>query len=311
MTPPAEVSAAARLEVDRKRLQSRFARAARRTRRRCDPDAIHDARVALRQLEAALDLWRSALRRRTRRRARRELKALRRALGPAREAFISLGLLGERLSDLAPEARHTIEDAHSILRSRVDRLEERAARLCVRSRTERVQRRLERAWSESTAGSDPASSWLSDARARVDLRRDRANAALREAADVGTDEALHAARVTVKRWRYALERLAAVDPAVDTSAHKWLKALQRTLGQVQDLADLRARIARLNASLAPSGTRATVVSLRGLLTTIEAERSECVDEFRRRVAATPSGAGRVPGLASLERVGPERFERRE
>jgi CHAD domain-containing protein len=284
---------AARLASDRNRLLARFARAARRTRERTDPEAIHDVRVAARKLEAGLDLWRSSLPRRRRRRARRTLRALRRALGSAREAQMGLNLLHERLQKLSPEARVAAALIQERLQRRLERLEWRAARLCSPRDAGRVRRRFERAWPDTAQAIGAESLWLEDARARVGSRRTRALAALREATSRTANDALHSARVALKRWRYAMERLAAVDPSTETSEYDWLTAVQEALGRIQDLAVLRAHSARLNARPGDSGTEGRVEGLRGLQRALEEERAEYVSEFCRLAVSNETESGRV------------------
>jgi CHAD domain-containing protein len=62
--------------ADRLRWLGRLERAAQRTRKGNVPESVHDVRVAIRQLQAWLDLWRSILSRRPRRGARRTVGAL-------------------------------------------------------------------------------------------------------------------------------------------------------------------------------------------------------------------------------------------
>jgi CHAD domain-containing protein len=304
--PPAE-TVAARLASDRDRLLARFDQAARRTRRRADSGAIHDVRVAARRLEAELDVWRSSLPGRRRRRARRALRDLRRALGPAREAQIGLDLLHERLQRLPPEARVAAALVQERLQRRLEALERRATGRCGPRDAGRVRRRLERAWPHPSAALGAESLRLQDARSRVGARRTRALAALGQATIRSTDEALHDARIALKRWRYALERLAAVDPATDTSEREWLATVQDALGRIQDLAVLRAHSARLKRLPEVSGTPGGMEGLRGLLRALEEERTAHVSAFCRlaawndtesgRVLAFPPGSGRREGEA--------------
>ncbi len=182
-------AAASRHESDREGLLERLAGAARRVRRRADADAVHDLRVAARQFEAALDLWRGTLRRRPARRARRALRELRRSLGPAREARASLALLNERAPHLSPEGRGVALQVMAGAQGRIERLDERAARLCGRGNTARLLRRIEQAWPGSMAAPRASATWLERAGARIGVRRARAEAALREAQAAPTDDA--------------------------------------------------------------------------------------------------------------------------
>src|SRR5438128_2020420 len=72
-----------RLRASFKRRVAEFAAAARRVRAGADSEAIHDLRVAVRRLLAALKVWRVLMPARERRAATRELRRLRRRVGRA------------------------------------------------------------------------------------------------------------------------------------------------------------------------------------------------------------------------------------
>lgn len=292
MIMPMPEDAPTRLIADGQQLLERLERAARRTRRRGDPESIHDVRVATRKLEAALDLWRSMLPRRRRRRARRALDALRRGLAMAREVEISLRLLRERFGTLPADARIASALLEDRLQQRLERLEARAARRCSRRVIGRVRRRLELTWQGVTVGEGPGISFLEVGRARLARRRNRSLAALSAAAQGDANEMLHTARVVTKRWRYMLERLAATDPTTDASEQGWLEAVQETLGRIQDLAVLRQRAVRLSPRLAPGGREGPSEPTRSLLRSLEAERAACVKKFCRLAARPAPGSSR-------------------
>jgi CHAD domain-containing protein len=280
---------AARLAVDRGRLLDHFLQAARALRRGGDPAAAHDVRVALRRLEAALDLWRSSLPRRRRRRAARALGRLRRAVGPVREARMTADLFERRLASLSPADRAVAEEIARYARRRLGKVERRWAGSFARRRVERVRARYEDAWPSGGRRGAPGPAWLEQACDRVARRRSLAGEALRGGVALGTDEALHAARVAVKRWRYASERLAAVVPATDASSHDWLKSVQRALGFVSDLHVLRAQVLRWarkhGGTAARPGEREPWA---GLLEGIAADRAAHLEDLRRLLTA-PGG----------------------
>jgi CHAD domain-containing protein len=292
MIMPVREDAPTRLFEDGQRLLERLERAARGTRRRGDPESTHDVRVATRRLEAALDLWRSVLPGRRRRRARRALRALRRDLGPAREVEITLRLLRERFGALAADARIASTLLGDRLQQRAGRLEAQAARRCARRVVRRVRRRFELAWEGVVLDEGQGISFVEVGRARLARRRRRGRAALLEAAEGGINELLHTARVAAKRWRYMLERLAAADPATDTSEQVWLEAVQEALGRIQDLAVLRQRAVRLSPRLAPVDCGGSWEPMRSLLEGLEVERAEVVRKFRRLAGTTARGSPR-------------------
>lgn len=282
--------AAERLRRDRQRWLERLEDAGRRTRRRGDPESVHDVRVATRQLEACLDVWRSLLPRRRRRRARRALGGLRRDIGPVREVKTSLDVLRQRFTALPSDARVAAALIQDLLLRRLEPLEARAARRCGRGEMAQVRRRVERVWADVAI--EPATAFLGAGSARLAERRRRGHAAVGEAARDASDEGLHRARVAAKRWRYALERIAATDPSTDVSEQIWLKAVQEALGKVQDLAGLRRRAMRLGPRLAPLGCGVSSEPMRSLLRSLEEERAEHVRKFLQLAAAAGSGAGR-------------------
>ena len=270
---------AVRLALDRDQQLTRFGQAALHLRRRSDPAAAHDVRVALRRLEATLDLWRTSLPRRRRLRAVRAMRRLRRALGPLGEAWMIVNLLHQRASSLPrPDRAIALEIARSAQRQ-LEKLETRSRALCAKRRVKRLRALYEEVWPVRETRWGPGSSSYEHASDRVDLRRALASEALCNGSALGTDEALHAARVAVKRWRYASERLGAVVPTADASTREWLKSVQQTLGCVCDLRMLRTRIVRWAAKHGPSD--AEPASWGGLLRSLEAERLECIVDLRR------------------------------
>ena len=280
------------LARDRGRRLARLVEAARHLRRCSDPAAAHDVRVALRQLEAALDLWRTLLPRRRRRRVARAMGELRRALGPAGEARMIVDLLDQRTESRSPAGRGVALAIALHARQRLEKLTRRSTGLCARRRIERMRATYEHLWPARGSGWDPGPSWFLHACDRVGLRRALAAGALREASALGSDEALHAARVAVKRWRYASERLEAVAPGADAATSLWLKSVQQALGRVSDLRVLRAAILRW----AGKHGRALAGPAKpepwgGLLEGLEAERAGCLVELRRLLAAQPPAGG--------------------
>jgi CHAD domain-containing protein len=276
-------AAAVTEEIERRR--NALGEAAARVRARSDDEAIHDLRVASRRLATALDLWRELLRRRPRRRALRRLRALRRALGPARVAEVQLADLAERLPGEPAAVRIAAHELLERLRRRVARRRRRAARAAgarVVERTGELALRTTRGIARRAAAlEDP----LGHARRRFAAIAGRARAALLEAADVREDGALHRARIEVKKWRYALESLEATGAAPATAARpKDLKTLQDALGSLHDRVELRDRVAREIERRRRDGHAPAVAALGVLVGALERERREKLEEF---LAAMP------------------------
>jgi CHAD domain-containing protein len=278
--------------ADHLRLIGELERAARQARRRSDERAVHDVRVATRRLESALDLLKPVTRRRTRRRARRALRSLRRSLAVARDMQIAVGLLSDRLGELPPAARVLSVQFQERLKQRLSALERRASRVCGRREIDDVRRRFERVWRQPLFEGASEETLLEAAHARQVRRRARADAAIRDAVSRpdAEAEALHGARVHGKRWRYVLERHAAVTGDADRAEQRWLKQIQDALGALQDLSNFRERMSRMSRRAMANG--ASPAAVRALLESCDAGRGARLEEFRR--LALSGDRGRKP-----------------
>jgi CHAD domain-containing protein len=227
----ADARPARALEHARRHLQA-LASAALRVRSGRDGQAIHDLRVATRRLSSTLDAWTHAFDPDAARDARRCLRSLRRQLGRAREREV----LAEQLAVLLVGEPLAIREAAILelqrLERRVDGDRERARRAVRPARVERLRLRLERCLATLAPESDDL---LSAARARTELRRAAAMDALARGSD-GDDEALHRARIAVKRWRYQVEATAGDGEGTRLTE---LRALQQCLGDLHDAVVLR------------------------------------------------------------------------
>jgi CHAD domain-containing protein len=177
-----------------------------------------------------------------RRARRRELQALRRALGAAREAQAGPALLRERLAHLPETARVGGGFVLERLERREKKRERDAARACSRERITRISRRLRRTLRAAVARGPVDPAWLADAHHQLATRVTKAHATLEAAIGSGTDEALHTARLAVKRARYTTEALSGIEPAAQGGAAAGFAAVQEALGRIQDIALLRARL---------------------------------------------------------------------
>lgn len=284
---------AALLAADRERLLGRLESAARRMRRRSDAEASHDVRVATRRLDALLDVWRALLPAKRRRRARRALRALRRALGPAREMRVGSELLRDRLPRVPAAARAAIGVVIERWERSLIGLEKDAAASAAPRAVRRIRRRIERAFPDLPGGPVADIRLAATGRARVLERRRRAVAGVRRAGEEPADERLHAARVAIKRWRYAIERVEAADPGPADPVREALVDFQTRLGRVQDLAVLRNEIRAIGARLDEAGIPEGAAAFRPLLEELEREREQAVEEFLHAVAAADLGEAPV------------------
>ena len=265
------------------RLLDRLADAARRTRRGSDAESIHDTRVAIRRLEAALDLWRDALRPSRRRRAKQALRALRRRIGPAREAEVSAEVLRARMADVSPEAAVAATFVLDRIERRVRRLRGRAAQVCVRGRIERIARRVRRAWRTFPVDPVPTAPLVADARSRLEGHATASRSALASALRSADPEELHGARIAIKRWRYAQECVAETAPDPDPTDHGWMKEAQDSLGRLNDLAVVCRSLARWEHAMSATNPRAGA-PLKELIERLAAERRGELARLARFVA---------------------------
>ena len=281
---PREADFAARVAAHLDQRVSSLAEAATRARSRADDDAIHDFRVSARRLAALLSLWRSFLRDRPRRRATRRMRDLRRALGNAREAEVNLVQLGERVAQEPLPTRLAAADLLMRLRAEVDRGRRATARRASRRRMNALVRRLgdarEPLVPRARAMSDPS------APARLKLERyiARAQHAIAEARAIGSDEAFHAARIAIKRWRYAAEGLAEAGCDAGDTPERMLRRAQQLLGEAHDRAGLRDLVSSEMARLREAGLDPQADALRTLVFDFEGERRQAIERFEREIA---------------------------
>lgn len=280
-------SPSARIAADLLVRARAIAKAAARVRSGHDETAVHDLRVALRRLNAALRLWEDLLAPGPARAARRRIRRMRLALGPLRELEADAQHLLNHRRALPVASRVAAEALLGDLFRRIEKAMRRA-RPAVRPAAARaIRRRVERA----VAGIEARLADLGDpaalARPRVDAAREDAARRLGGALEAGTDDHLHEARVALKKWRYALE---AIPDSVDsTQPMAALRELQEALGRAHDCAMLHERVERRSGKLGERGLSAQSAALIPLLERLEAERRHFVDEAR----------GLAPRLESL------------
>lgn len=288
---------AARLDAEVERLTAALAGAAQRVRAGDDPEAIHDLRVATRRLGEALATWRVLLEGVPAREARRRLRRLRRRLGPVRDEEVRHADLVARLAGAEASLRRALEPVVRRLGRRVERGRRDAARHAAAKRIEAIGSRVAAALRPRAARAAARPDPVPAAVARARRRHEHAGRAIRLAAgNAGTDARLHAARIALKKDRYASEALAAVAPegAPELAGPGRLAALRRAqtaLGTVHDRAALGAWLGR--------GARArTLATLRAR---IAREHRAAVRDARRALAALAAAPARPPARGSRAR----------
>ena len=273
----------------------RLATAAARARHGEDADAVHDLRVVARRLTAALELYRPWIHPRPARRARRCVQRIRRDLRAARDLEVVLADLRARHDDAALPVREALAPLLTTLERRLERQRARTSRAARLKRVERIQRLLGRAFGvRRRAPATPGAQALDE---HVAKRRQQVGDALAYAFEHGDDSTLHAARIRIKRWRYALESASALNPlTVADDLLKRLRLLQGALGRIQDLAVVRAVVARRLARAISRERAADVQGLAPVLQAIAAERAGALGKAYR-LGSTLSGGLPAPALA--------------
>ena len=202
-----------------------------------DRGAVHDLRVATRRLQEVIDFCGDALPHRPARRLARRARRIRRELGPLRNidvlrelvARFSKELNATQRRSLAPVERRLASDAAALRRpGDKDGARKGDARMKVPGVRKRIQalRRGPRL---------PASFSIRKRAAEVvEDRTVTLEAALWEAR-TGSPAALHALRIRIKRYRYALEILDRAGIRKARPAIVSARSAQTSLGEVHDL----------------------------------------------------------------------------
>ena len=269
-------------DVAARDLESRVAmieKTARAVRRGKDERAVHDLRVASRRLDTALRLWEPLLADRPARRARREARRMRRAFTDPRDLEMLRTEWRQRARGASGDLRLVLESMISRLERRIAAASTRTVRSVSRRRVGRLARAIERALAsgDGRVVSAPA---LADR--HVLAMRERALAALEHGFAEGSDEALHAARIRVKKWRYAEEcEVALHRQRSSATVVAELRALQERLGRAHDLDVAGQACLRRARKTERRGLPSATQTLRKLAGQLAREREEAVAEAQR------------------------------
>lgn len=249
-----------------------------------DDEAIHDARVALRRLEAAAGTFRDIMSRDERRELLGALREWRRRFGRARDhEVLAAGLTEPDHLALGGEALRALAESQTAKR---DEARLQAAKWAKPERQRRLEEALRPLLELSVAVR--REELVACGELRCSRRKERARAALERASRTEDDERLHDARIALKRWRYAVEALESVGHKPVRGVRKRLRLLQRELGTVHDRAVLRDLLTSVAGRLRKPkrGDRvANADSLSAIAARVEAQRLEAIRRFRARLAA--------------------------
>jgi CHAD domain-containing protein len=247
-----------------------------------DETSVHQARVASRRLREVLPVAGAAADGADLKRARKQVRRVTRALGPARETDVALGNLSEFAERGVASARALARVRRNLERQRQ---QQRAALLDALSpvRLDKLKRRVEELRAQAA---DPAAlpTAMAEAGRRVARRAVRLSAAIEWAGAVYLADRLHAVRVAAKKLRYALEIDRELHRSRATARIQQLKSLQDLLGRLHDLEVLIDRT-RASQADAAAADRRTSVELDRLVRALE---DECRQLHATYMARRPS-----------------------
>ena len=213
-----------------------------------DGEALHRSRVATRRLREALPLVGG--RTRERRRLRRELRRVTRALGPVRELDVALALAGTLAADwpdLAPALEQVTASLVELRARRRAQLIKRVGRDDVDDLVERTERLFAQASRRGAARPSLDRPRLVE---RIVNRAGNTRSAAESAGALYAPEALHTVRIAAKKLRYALEMARTVRIAGAASAVRRLRQYQNLLGLLHDLQVFSSHVTRVQGRLA-------------------------------------------------------------
>jgi CHAD domain-containing protein len=199
-------------------------------------ESVHQLRVAMRRLRAALALFNSDLPRRTVDSLERELQELGRTVGAVRDLDVLAGAVAKRGRRI--DAR--LEPAVATLLRHVHEQRTAAhALLATALETPRTRRLTERLATVARRGGGGAPAW----KVAADLVRPLLRDVMRGGRGVGASSsarALHRLRIDAKRLRYALEALDGLGGDATRALAGRLADLQDLLGEQRDATTQRA-----------------------------------------------------------------------
>lgn len=281
----------------------------RRVRARGGSAAVHDLRVATRRLQEVLRVCKPFLPTGPRRRLWRRARRIRSGLGAVRDADVLVVRIGSLARHLPISERRAAQAIAAQVRAaaREVRSGARGARSSRGLPVPGVRRRVEALLRATRRSAVPVAT----------RGRRAADASLRAAARLlagarrGDPEDLHALRIRIKRYRYALE-------IVEESGHRDVRPaiaearrLQRCLGRVHDLDVLAALVRGWTSPVGERRLPGGRPAVRALLRRLDADRQRAVGDVRRTLDQSGLVPMTTPKAASrrLSRVGPARSAR--
>jgi CHAD domain-containing protein len=262
-----------------------------------DTEFLHDFRVAVRRMRAALTQIKGVLPRRTQNHYKAEFAWLGQITTPVRDLDVYLLNFDAYRDSLPASARADIEP----LRAFLARHRDNEQRALVKALDGVRFRRLLANWREFLRREVPARSGLSNAtRPVLEVACERIwhvfQLALKEGRAIDAEsppEALHELRKTCKKLRYLMEFFQSLLPARRIKAPiRALKALQDNLGEFQDCAVQIATLKRFSHQMLDEGDAApdTLLAMGMLIDELARRQQTAREEFAQRFGSFDSDA---------------------
>ncbi len=204
-------------------------------------DSVHDARVSTRRIRELLPLLGDPKRRKHIEDLQSRFKRLGRSLGRVRDADVHLTLLASleaRMPHAAPSLvvlrQQREQERLTLVRRLIKRLEKLDAARLIETFDD------QKAWFQSavTSGMRAAHTWRRDLRYTLHERARNTVKAIEHATGVYFPHRVHAARIAIKKLRYAMEIANETRAADRTAAIRELKKAQDVLGELHDRQEL-------------------------------------------------------------------------
>jgi CHAD domain-containing protein len=236
-----------------------------RTLKSCDPERVHDLRVAIRRFNQLLRVLKPCFLGKEMRKIRRQLKTIMNSAGEVRNCDIALKLLskaagGEEVNlslKIKDQRRLRERELRGLLRPWMDRKSSSKWRAALGPALANMEQTLAEEPIESTAQ-----------RELPRMARDFFKKGKRAAGTKASIEELHQFRISAKKFRYTLELLDCVCDDSLVRLQEPMKRTQTLLGDINDIATLQQMV------LGHKGAHAVEQWL-------EKRQQKRIDEFRR------------------------------
>src|SRR5205809_1328586 len=199
-----------------------------------DAEALHDFRVASRRLRTLLRSFRRELGRAVAKKLQRRLRDVTRATSAGRDAEVQLAWVRSHRPELGRRAGPGLPWLLTRLEDRQDRAYTDIRRE-IPPEFRQIERRVRRGLNATLLDASQAERSFAAATSRLIREHVAAlDQELESARSTRDPDAVHAARISVKRLRYLLEPIAAERPRAGALVEP-LKRLQNVLGELHDL----------------------------------------------------------------------------